>query len=482
MQKALSILVMFICCLGISTAFATGPKILLNKPGYPIVMELDRGDSISFTVMYNGKVISRTITILSVLPHFEPNFWFQNGEQRIYASAEVKVNISGVNVTLLHRPYEMPVECNGIRLYVETIKDWALNADYADMKDVHADVRLSVCAVGQSWGPDDWRFPLEGYRWKANVYLNTWAALVPYNVKYYHRGEDYGAIPDRIKVVSPFDGHVIVSPLPSGDGKSNAIFIANKDSIVVRISHMNIETISSLAQVGSEVKAGDQLAKTGMTWDGRKSQINDPHCHVEIQYGNMKLASYPFLMEAYLRSYPDPVVAVAGAYQYSIQGKEVLLDGSRSLGRSGNGIQSCQWKLHDNTLVDSVRFHLKYEKPGLYTEELMVVGMDGAVDRDFVQIRVFDSTKGKNLAYGWAYHNPLRGIVQGSPVMFWNRLVNTSGPVVINFGDGAPAECVEKEISHIYRSAGRYVVSLTSVGPFGEPVTVKMEIVVDAAK
>jgi hypothetical protein len=35
---------------------------------------------------------------------------------------------------------------------------------------------------------------------------------VPYNKLYYHRGEDYGAIPDRLDVVAPFEGTVIATP------------------------------------------------------------------------------------------------------------------------------------------------------------------------------------------------------------------------------------------------------------------------------
>ena len=48
------------------------------------------------------------------------------------------------------------------------------------------------------------------------VYNNTWSGLVPFNLLYYHRGEDYGAIPDLLEVVSSIDGKIVSTPVPEG--------------------------------------------------------------------------------------------------------------------------------------------------------------------------------------------------------------------------------------------------------------------------
>jgi hypothetical protein len=363
---------------------------------------------------------------------------------------------------------------------VEAIKEWAMSADIADLKGLRGQVRLSVCAEGASWGPQNMTFPIKGYRWKAGVYQNTWSSLVPYNLRYYHRGEDYGAIPDRLAVVSPFDGKIIGSPLPGGDGESNAVFIQNTRGVTFRVAHMDLENIRDVCKIGNFVSSGTTLGKTGMTWSGRKSQINDSHCHVELQYNGTQLASYPYLMEAYLRTYPDKVIAVAGGYQFTFMGKDVLLDGMRSIAKKGETIRSYAWKLHTGETKHSAKVLLRYQHPGLYTEELMVKTISGAEDRDFVQIRVFDSTDSKkDLAFGWAAYDPVREIHPGTRVLFWNRLIHTKSPVLINFGDDAATTKIDKEIYHQYKSKGRYVVTLSSSEGNDEPVTIKMEVVVE---
>jgi hypothetical protein len=106
----------------------------------------------------------------------------------------------------------MPITVHGLRLYVGTILERAENAEIADLKDVRGQVRLTACAAGEPWGPATLVFSLRNYRWRSAAYNNTWSALVPYNKLYYHWGEDYGAIPDRLDVVAPFEGTVIATP------------------------------------------------------------------------------------------------------------------------------------------------------------------------------------------------------------------------------------------------------------------------------
>src|SRR3546814_19952750 len=87
---------------------------------------------------------------------------------------------SDLRATLVQRPYESPVAINGLRVYVESTRDWAQNAEYAMMEDVEKDVRLSICLEGESWGPESLKFPILDYRWRASAYNNTWSSLVPY--------------------------------------------------------------------------------------------------------------------------------------------------------------------------------------------------------------------------------------------------------------------------------------------------------------
>lgn len=456
-------------------------RIVMDIPGYPHIFELNEGESHSIKRSYLNKTLARTIKVISIKHFTEPNFWFSGDLlPKNYSKAEILLDISGKRVTLLHRPYESPKVINGLRIYIETTKEWAENAEYADIKDVEKQVRLSVCLEGEPWGPVDLIFPIKDYRWRSAVYNNTWSSLVPYNKLYYHRGEDYGAIPDRLDVVAPVDGTIVRTPLPNGDGESNGIYIQNQDDVVFRISHMNIETIKTDYPKGTQVKAGTILAKTGMTWDGRKSQTNDPHCHIDISYKETKLASFPYLIEAYLRTYQDPLLAVAGGYQFTTVKRKVQLDASRSLAGKGQSIRSYTWKLHNGRTIHSPVTTIKYTRPGMYTEELIVTTESGIEDRDFLQVRVYDENqKTGELALGWAFYSPIRNITPGTEVLFWNRLVRTNTPVTINFGDGTAEEIIDKAITHTYQEKGNYTVSLSSTDKQNNPVTLKLEVKVE---
>jgi hypothetical protein len=264
--------------------------------------------------------------------------------------------------------------------------------------------------------------------------------------------------------------------VPAGDGKSNAVFIRQPNGVTARISHMNTESLNPAFPAGSPVTAGTHLAKTGMTWDGRKSQHNDPHCHIELLIDSTKMATFPYLMEAYFRDYPDEVLAIAGGYRFTLPGKAITLDAGRSLTRPGAQIASYEWKLHNGETSNNPIIAIAYTQPGLYTEELTVTTTSGHQDKDFLQVRVFESTRGKNLAYGWVYHYPVRNTKAGTPVLFWNRLVNTTSPVIVDFGDGSHPEQVVDEIQHAFTKKGLYTVTFTSTGPVQEPVTLKMDV------
>lgn len=469
--------------MGVCEAGAQGAegRIVMDIPGYPLVFELNEGETHFIKRSYRNEQVERSIKVVSVKHFTEPNLWFSGDlAPENYSSAEVVLEVSGERLTLLHRPYESPKVVQGLRVYIEATREWARNAELADMKDVEKQVRLSVCLQGEPWGPVDLRFPIKDYRWRSAVYNNTWSSLVPYNKLYYHRGEDYGAIPDILDVVAPMDGKIIATPLPKGDGASNGISILNKDSITFRLSHMNTETIKADYPLGTQVKAGTVLAKTGMTWDGRKSQTNDPHCHISMSYKDTKLATFPYLIEAYQRNYQDPVLAVAGGYLFTNVNTPVQLDANRSLAGEGQKIQSYTWKLHDGNTVHAAKTAIKYARPGLYTEELILTTENGHEDRDYVQVRVNDQNQSKeDLAFGWAYYTPVRDITPGTEILFWNRLIGTHTPVTIDFGDGTESRIIERATTHTYQKKGNYTVRLSSSDKHQNPITLKLEVKVE---
>ncbi len=448
--------------------------------GMPLVFELDLNQSRQVRVTGPSGSVERRIRLLAVREFFWPNYHIPDlPEHRVFRSAEVDIDVSGTPATLVAQPFEMPKIVNGLRLHIETTRAWATGPQLDPMPEVKGAVRFSCVSAGASWGPIELRFPLRNYRWRANTYGNTWLALVPYNKHYYHRGDDFGAIPDRIEVLASLGGVVTRSPLPEGDAQSNGLEIRCPSGLEISHYHMNIETIPPRLTTNTLVRTGDALGRTGMTWDGRKSQHNDPHLHWGLSVRGKPLASYPFLVEAYLRDYADPLLVVAGGYHYATPGETVEFDASRSIARPGRRIVRYQWHLHDGRQVSGPRALLKADRPGLFSEELRLFADDGSEDRDYAQLRVWNTDPGARFAAGWFYHWPVREAHPGTPILFWNRLFGTTAPVEIDFGDGSPRAKIDQETSHTYQNPGIYTAALRSLGPDREPVEVRMRVVIE---
>ena len=476
-----------------SLAGAAGARVVVNEPGWPLTFELDVGQSIEVAPVGSAGPVKRTIRLVSVDHEWEPDYYVRsNKEHRTIRSATVKVEVGGRAATVLCQPYQSPVDVGGLRLYAEVTRLWAARADLGRVHGVAHDVRLSCVAAGEPWGPP-MRFPIRNYRWRSSTYNNTWRSLVPYNRLYYHAGDDFGVVPDRLDVVAPFDGRVVGSPLPRGDGRSNGVSIrAAGGPLVARLAHMNIETIDPRLVVGAEVRAGQTLGKTGNTWAGRRAQYNDPHLHVGFAVPGAGAAgdkggeegtavsTFPYLAEAYFRDYPDSVAAIAGGYVFTVPGEEIALDGGRSLARPGRRVASHRWELSDGRTIDAPTCRVRYGRPGLYSETLVVRGDDGSEDRDFLQVRVYVPDKpAQPLAFGWLHHAPVRGVRPGTEVTFLNRLIGAVGGVRIDFGDGTPPQAIRAEAKHAYAKPGLYTVALESKGPGDAPVTVKGKVVVE---
>lgn len=478
-KVAASFLFYMLICLKVASQHQE-KVIILDKPGFPLTFELNTGESQIITRSYKGREIKKEIGLISVQAFSELNHWFPDTiEQFDYYQFQINLEIESKFLSILHRPYQMPVTFEGLRIYIENVKQLDESASYGKCGDMKKQVRISVCMENEPWSTQNIVFPINNYLWRSAVYNNTWSSLVPFNLLYYHRGEDYGVIPDLLDVVSPISGVVSQSPLPNGDGLSNAVCVENENGMKWRLSHMNIESIQKEYPIGTSVGAGTILAKTGMTWNGHKTQVSDPHLHVDIMIDGKRLSSFPYLMEAYLRKYPDKMVAIAGGYRFTSVGNPIDLDASRSLSGCKKPLKNYIWKLSNGKTVKGQKATIVYDQTGIYSEELLVENKEGFQDRDFLYVRVFDPARGKNIAYGWAYYYPLRGIKSGTEVSFWNCLVNVTSDVKINFGDDNDWYPIIKETIHKYNSKGKYVVTLKSTGSEGEPVSLKMEVIVE---
>lgn len=459
------------------------PSVVRNAPGWPLVFELSCGDEFAVERSFAGKTVKRRLRLVRVEESWEPDLWSENNpDQRTLREVRVSLEIDGRPRTLLARPFQMPVTTDGVRLYVESTRTWAHHGEIAKLRWAGGDVRLSIVAEEEPWGPETLRYPVGNFRWHANTYNNVWLQLVPCNLLYYHHGHDTGAIPDVLPVISMTDGVVSVSPLPEDDGGSNRLCIDHPSGLRALYAHMNRETIDARLAVGARVRAGDVLGKTGMTWDGYKSQKADHHLHAGLQFEETEISTYPFLVEAYMRDYNDAVLAVAGGYAYGLPRETIRLDGSRSVARPGQTITDCTWRLHDGRAVKGFETAVRYDRPGLYSETLVVRTDRGAEDHDYLQVRIYNPEHPREITRGWTYHTPARGIVPGTVVTFENRLRDAADGFLIDFGDGSQARQVGEypDIDHVYGKPGIYDVSVRAQNVWGEPATVQMRVVVES--
>lgn len=453
--------------------------IVMDIEGFPTVVELNRGENYHYQKVVNGNRVKASIELLDYKLVKEDNYWFDEelGQQNYYM-ARVEVRVNGRDTLLLARAYQMPVEVEGLRIGVESIKEWEEhgNLEAAKIPDMKKEVRLSMIPAGRPYAPKSIRYPIENYTWHASSYFNTWNSLVPYNHRYYHRGEDMAAIPDILPVVAMFDGKVVASPLPDGDGASNGFMVESSNGLQFRYAHINTESFLSGLDSGVSVTTGQKIGLTGETWDGGRNQTTGPHLHVEWRYRGTKINAYPAMMEAYFRDYPDDVIAVAGGYRFVKMGDQVELDATRSLARPGQKLISYQWITHEGDTVNEPITSLKFDNPGLYSEQLLVTTSSGEQDRDFLQVRVYHQNRGKDIINRHVMYSPVRGINPGDSVLFWNRIRNNYSEVIIDFGDGSNPELIENELVHQYQLPGNYVVSYSTKGADNEPGVLQMEV------
>lgn len=448
-------------------------KVNVDGP-WPTIFELDLGEAARLQTPSGSTVVR----LVDVTHHTEPDYWTDvSPKHQIVVAATVVVEIDGKVLTLICRPAELPVSVGGLRIFVETTYEWAHSASqFRPLRDVQRAVRFSVVEKGASWGPPDLTFPIRNYQWRSSTYQNTWGALVPFNNYYYHRGEDLGAIPDRLPVVAMDRAVVTHAPIRGEVAGSNQVVLDLGGDVALRYAHINIDSILPGIVPGAPLSKGEQIGLTGETNDGGKTQHDDPHLHVDLRIGGSPVSPYPAFIESYFRTYPDQVLAVAGGFGYALVGDDYRLDGTRSVARPGAMIADYEWRLHDGQRTRGPIANVRYERPGYYAEELIVRTADGTEDRDALSVRVYEPTINKNVARGWAHYSPSRDIVPGTVIDFWSRLRDVTD-VTIDFGDGTTSPIsANGAATHSYQTPGLYLVTIEGAGSEGEPAALKLRV------
>ena len=392
-------------------------------------------------------------------------------DKRVNYAARVRLAVDGQEVELIARPFQYPVTAAGLRLYLDGTREWLGTDDVYPLR-LPKRIRLRFTAAGESWGPAGLRFPVGEYRWHATTYNNTWLGVVPQDVSttYYHKGEDFGAVPDLLPVLAPEAG------VASTDG--TGVQTLSSDGTLFWAAHMNAANIAVAA--GQQVAAGQVLGLTG----NRGNSNADPHVHYDISWGDEEVGSFPFAADAYLRDYPDAGIVVAGGYQFLFAGETLALDGRRSLARPGRTITGYRWILHDGTVVDGPSAVLTAPTAGFYAEELRVFFDDGREERGFTQVRVFNSgSAGQLPLVGFLYQYPLRGIKPGEEMTIRHHpFASECYSRTIDFGDGSPVQTVsgpQPTIAHRYAAPGLYTVTVRANSPV--PQVLKTSVLVEGS-
>ena len=85
---------------------AQTPRLIRNDPGWPMVVELNVGDSCEASRSVDGKPVTRRIKVISVSHRWEPDYWIDdNPDHKTLSAARVVIDVSRADIiSLSHFP------------------------------------------------------------------------------------------------------------------------------------------------------------------------------------------------------------------------------------------------------------------------------------------------------------------------------------------------------------------------------------------
>ncbi len=408
----------------------------------------------------------KTLKLLSVRPEFEP-YIVGNEEYSVFLQANVKLLIDGHEISLKCAPYQLPQEFYGLNIMVDLVK--GVHDGLYPVK-LNKDVRLAAKSAELPWLGKELAFPIKEYSWRPTNYVHTWNGFVHLHSEkrqiYYHRGEDFGAIPDRHDFIVMTDSVVQTIPPSEGDGGSNSITIT--DGVLrYRYAHANAHTIRRDLYEGCPLRKGEVIAKTGNTWNGRP--VRDPHLHVgiSIEDSGVPLNTYPLMASAYQKGNSDKILPVAGGYRFCLEGESIELDASRTIYKGNDRNLKFTWNFCDKSIAEGRKVKKHYPFAGTYTEELIVTDPTGQCERDYVIVFV---TKKGGVGLPGACFNyyPIKDIKAGTEGEFLLNYANMT-EVRVDFGDGNGIICKKEHFTHCFRQPGDYLVTAYGQNSQGDP-------------
>jgi PKD domain/Peptidase family M23 len=440
----------------------------------PVLLELDRGEAAPVRLA-NGA--QRAVRLLDCREHTEP--YYESANKQIVqavVSADVTVDVDGVTRKITGGPFRMPVAVNGVSLLVACTQGWTGGIDPDALAK---DVRLEASDASKPWYSNERVvFPVRNYRWHAMNYQHTYLGLAVNQAKlYYHRGEDFGMIPDLEQALAITDAVVTTVPGPGGDGDSNYVVLEGSAGLRFLYAHMNATHIRKDLQPGSRVACGEVLGLTGNTWAGHP--VIDPHLHVEAtgKLAGRKIDTFPLIAAAYRTSFPDELLPVAGGWRHASAGDSITLDGSLSQAADGTELVGFDWRFSDGTGAHGPSVTKRYNEPGAYSEQLTITDDQGRSDSDFVEVFVLSPGQKTAPPYAWINYYPVRGIRPGTDVRFLTRCSSLRN-LSIDYGDGVSEPSAEST-THSYQRRGTYVVTVRGESAGAGPGVFRVRVIVE---
>jgi murein DD-endopeptidase MepM/ murein hydrolase activator NlpD len=409
-------------------------------------------------------------------------------------AARVEVEVSGSRVTLTAATYHLPVTVAGVQIDCAISKGYLTNSR-GDAWGLIKDARLRLWPAGSPVvAPGTFGYPVT-QRWFA---CGTQMANEPVYVDggevpgrdsiYYHYGLDFGGAEGMVDILAATNGLVVsagTEKLPGYDDtpvrpRYDVVYVLDDRGWYYRYSHM--ESIDPAIKPGRTVVLGQKIGVLGK--EGGSGGWTHLHFGIKARMPSGKWgtqAAYAFAWEAYRRTYDPPIIAVARPHHVAWTGEKVTLDGSRSWAAAGP-ISRWKWTFTDGTTAAGPTAERTYDRPGMYSETLMVTDAGGNTAYDFATVIVFD--KGRPDRVPSTVHPtfaPTMGIRPGDPVTFKVRSFRTTfGKETWDFGDGSPPVSVQSDgnvkvhakdgyavTTHRFRKPGDYVVRVERTNEHG---------------
>lgn len=440
----------------------------------PEILELNKGESAVVNMADGG---SRIVKLLDYREHIEP--YFESAKKRsieAVIAADLTVEVNGVRKTFTGGPFRMPTTVNGVALLLNCTRNWTGGIDPDPLAK---DIRLEAREAELPWyEAERFSFPVRNYRWRIMNYQHTYLGIAVNQAKlYYHRGEDFGMIPDLEQTLSITTAEVTNVPGLHGDGESNSISLEDGTGLLFRYAHLNAPHIEPKLQPGTQLTRGEMLGLTGNTWNG--GPVGDPHLHFEIREkkSNSFRNSFPLIVAAYRASFPGESLPIAGGWRHVYREGSLVLDGSLSLPAAGRKIVDYRWTFSDGTQAAGPKVTRRYDAAGSYSQQLTIKDDRGLTDSDFVEVFVLARNQKIPPPYAWINYYPVRGIHPGTEVRFLIRHANLKN-VTIDYGDAQPQPWAENS-SHQYSKPRTYIVTVRGEDAGGGPGIFHSRVIVE---